>query len=200
VGIHAAVIVLAVLGLAAALAVPLARSGAPIKGHLVATPTGAQRQVVDRFGLQDQERDVTVEVTLTPAGAARSADWFEVLAWQGGGQRGVPLVEVAPGRYRSAAPIPTGGGWKAQVYLARGDVLVAMPIVMPVDPQYRSPAVPLTPVRDGEFVPAQRLLTSETHAGPPWVAALAYAALLALAAISVGLLMLGYRAVAAARR
>jgi hypothetical protein len=73
-----------------------------------------------------------------------------------------------------------------------------MPIVMPVDPQYQRPAVPLTPVRDGEFVPAQRLLTSEAHGGPPWVAALAYTALLGLAAIWVGLLMLGYRAVAAA--
>jgi hypothetical protein len=105
---------------------------------------------------------------------------------------------VAPGFYRSTQPVTTGGSWKAQVYLARGDVLVAMPLVMPVDPLYQSPAVPLIPVRDGDFVPAQRLLTSEAHGGPPWVAALAYTALLAMAAIWVGLLMLGYRAVAAA--
>jgi hypothetical protein len=56
------------------------------------------------------------------------------------------------------------------------------------------------PVRDGEFVPAPRLLTSETHGGPPWVAAIAYAALLGMAAIWAGLLMLGYRAVAHRRR
>ena len=125
----------------------------------------------------------------------RRADWFEVIAWQGGGQLGVPLHQVAPGRYRTADPVPTGGSWKAHVYLAKGDVLVGLPVSVPPDPQYGSAGVPVQPTRDGEFAASQTLLTSEAHPGPPLVAAVTYAALLVTAAVWIALLLLAYRAV-----
>ena len=194
--IPAPLVVASVLGLAALLAVPLPRTAAPIHAHLVTTPVGPQRYVVDRLGHPAVEQDVAVEVTLTPADAAAVADWFEVIAWQGGGQRGVRLHQEAPGRYRSTAPVPTGGSWKSQVYLASGDVLVGLPVSMPADPQYGTAGVPVEPSRDGEFVLGQTLLTSEAHGGPPLVAGITYAALLATAAAWIALLMLAYRAVA----
>jgi hypothetical protein len=185
-----------VLGLALLLTVPLPRDGVAVSGRVSATPSGQERPTVDRLGLPALEQDVRVEVSLDPAGAASGADWFEVLAWQGGGRRAVPLVEVAPGRYRAAGVVPTGGSWKAMVYLARGSELVALPISFPADPQYGSQGVPLAPVREGAFVPSQRLLTTEAHDGPPGVAAAADAALLGLWALWIGLLLLAARIIA----
>jgi hypothetical protein len=150
---------------------------------------------VDRLGLPATEQDVRVDVTLTPAGAAAGADWFEVLAWQGGGRRAVPLGQTAPGRYRAEGVVPTGGSWKAIVYLARGRQLAALPIALPADPAYGSQGLPLEPVRQAAFEPAQLVLTSEAHGGPPWVAAAGYAALLGLWTLWVGLLLVAYRAV-----
>lgn len=197
-GVPAMAVVGAVAGLAVLLALPLPRNAAPapIHAHLTTTPVGGERFILDRFGSPAVEQDVAVEVALTPADAASGADWFEVIAWQGGGQRGVPLVPEGSGRYRSAGPVPTGGSWKAHVYLARGDVLVGLPVSVPPDPQYGSPGVPLAPSRDGDFVQSQTLLTSEAHGGPPLVAALAYTALVLTAAVWIGLLLLAYRAVA----
>jgi hypothetical protein len=183
------------LGLALLLAVPLPRDGAPVSGRVAVTPAGAPRPTVDRLGLPATEQDVQVDVTLTPAGAAAGADWFEVLAWQGGGRRAVPLVRTAPGRYRAEGVVPTGGSWKAIVYLARGRQLAALPIALPADPASGSQGVPLEPVRQAAFEPAQLVLTSEAHGGPPWVAAAAYAVLLGLWTLWVGLLLIAYRAV-----
>ena len=187
----------AVLALALLLAVPLARTGAAITGRVTATPVGAERPTTDRLGLPAVEQDVRVEVTMTPAAAAAGADWFEVLAWQGGGWRAVPLVEESPGRYRAAGPVPTGGSWKAMVYLGRGPELVALPISFPADPEYGSQGVPAEPVREEAFVPSQRLLTTEAHDGPPGVAVAAYAALLGLWALWLSLLLAAARVVAA---
>jgi hypothetical protein len=195
-GLPAWAVVGSVLGLALLLAVPLPRDGAAVAGRAAATPVGVARPTVDRLGLPATEQDVQVEVSLTPAAAAEGADWFEVLAWQGGGRRAVPLEAVAPGRYRAAGPVTTGGSWKAIVYLARGSELVALPISLPADPAYGSQGVPLEPVRDAPFEQAQLVLTSEAHDGPPWVAATAYAALLGLWTLWVGLLLFAYRAVA----
>jgi hypothetical protein len=190
----AAVGAVVVLGLL--LAVPLTRTGAAINGRVIATPAGAERTTTDRLGLPAAEQDVRVEVTLTPADAAAGADWFEVLAWQGGGRRSVPLVEVSPGRYRAAEPVPTGGSWKAMVYLGRGAELVAVPVSFPADPEIGNPGVPLEPVREEAFQPSQRLLTTEAHDGPPGVAVAAYVALLGAWALWLGLLMAAGRTIA----
>jgi hypothetical protein len=197
-GFPAWAVVGSVLGLALLLAVPLPRDGAAVSARVAATPVGPARPALDRLGLPAVEQDVQVDVTLTPEGAATGADWFEVLAWQGGGRRSVPLVQTAPGRYRAVGLVPTGGSWKAMVYLARGSQLVSLPVSLPADPAYGSRGLPLEPVREGTFEPAQLVLTSEAHGGPPWVAATAYSALLGLWALWVGLLLFAYRAVSRA--
>ena len=54
-----------------------------------------------------------VEVTLTPAGAADDAYWFQATAWQGGGLVLADMVPTGePGTYRSAEPMPVDGHWK----------------------------------------------------------------------------------------
>ena len=85
------------------------------------------------------------------------------------------------------------------VYLARGSELVALPVSFPADPQYGSQGVPLVPVREGAFVPSQRLLTTEAHGGPQWVAAAVAVALLGLWALWIGLLLFAGRAIARGR-
>ncbi|HXM56869.1 MAG TPA: hypothetical protein VOB72_15830 [Candidatus Dormibacteraeota bacterium] len=195
-GLPAWAVVGSVLGLALLLAVPLPRDAGAVTGRVTATPAGDVHLTTDRLGLPAAEQDVRVEVTLTPAGAAAGADWFEVLAWQGGGRRAVPLLEEAPGRYRTAEPVPTGGSWKAMVYLARGAELVALPVAFPADPEYGSGGIPLVPVREAPFVPSQRLLTTEAHDGPPGVASAAYAALVGLWALWLGLLLYAARMIA----
>ena len=195
-GLRAPLVLAALAVLIALLVVPLPRRAPVLAAHVTTTPVGAPRSVIDRFGVPSREQDVAVEVTVDRPDQVRGADWFMVMAWQGGGERNVRLVEVAPGRYRSAGAVPTGGSWKDMVFLARGDVLAGVPVAFPPDPTSHFGGYPLTPARDARFVPSSQLLMSETHGGPPWVAMAAYAALLATVATWLGLLLLAHRAVA----
>jgi len=168
----------AVLVIAALLAVPATRTTQPLTAHLEATPVGVQRAALDRYGMPSYEQDFNLAVSLDNPALARGADWFNVLAWQGGGRRVVKLREVGPGRYVSESPVPTGGSWKSFAFLAAGDRMLGVPIAFPADPQSGRPAI--VPEQDSQraFGPADRLLVSEAHGGAGWVASLAYAALL----------------------
>ena len=194
-GLPAAVTVAAILGIALLFAVPSPRHSVPLSAHLSTTPVGAPRTARDRSGVPVQVQDVSVDVRLDQPKAAEGSDWFTVTAWQGGGQRDVRLVEVGPGHYRSAEPVPTGGSWKSMVFLARGDLLAALPVSFPPDPQYRSAGYPLQAEKDAGFVPASQLLLTEAHGGAPWVAAAAYVALYGMVALWIGLLLVAHRAV-----
>jgi hypothetical protein len=156
---------LAVMAGLLAIHVPL-RHADPGSATLTATVRGDQAQVA---------------VTLDPASVPAGADWFRILAWQGGGLRDIPLVETSPGHYHSTAPIPVGGKWKSMLVVARGDVLEAVPIALPVDLQYGLPAIP-APVRPRHetFVPATQLMLRESHGGSSIVSLVVEAAFLAL--------------------
>jgi cation diffusion facilitator CzcD-associated flavoprotein CzcO len=178
---------LAAIGVLLVLHVPL-RHADPAGVTLAAAPAGPARLETTRQGFALPEQPVWLDVTVSPDTAPPGADWFGVIAWQGGAPvRQVALVREAPGRYRATAPVPAGGGWKTLVLLGRGDVLEAVPVAMPPDFQYGLPQVqaPLTP-RATAFVPASRLLTREAHGGPWWPAApiLAFFALMAVAWIA----------------
>ena len=164
------------------LAVPFPRLGAASPVTIASTPSGPQRPARDLFGQPSYEQDVAVTVTLSDPSLARGADWFTILAWQGGGRRLIPLLPDGPGRWRSASPVPTGGAWKAVVYLASGPELLAAPIYLPPDPVYGSRGYPADPVATRRLEPSQRLLTSESHGGPPGVALAAYLVLAVVAA------------------
>ncbi len=187
---------LAVLVLA--LAVPFQRQGTPARAELITRQIGPTVLAYNhRDGVLSPRRDLAVELRLDPASTGAGADWFDIIAWQGGGARRIALLPAGPGRYLSAAPVPTGGSWKSMVFLGRGEVLAAAPIALPSDAGYGLPALRPGPDSTVRFVPAQQVLTRESHAGAPlvaflgtgtlilmvatWVAALAFAAMAAAA-------------------
>ncbi len=199
-GLPAGAALLALAALVAALALPLPRTSSPGHATITATPAGAPKTVLDRFGRPATEQDMNVDVAVSPAGYARDPDWFVIQAWQGGGHRVIALREVSPGHYRAQAPVPTGGSWKAMVMLARGDVVSAAPISFPPDPEYHQAGIPAEPAQDQAFRPAVKLMLSESHDAAPWVAVAAYAALIAAAAVWVSAVALAARAITAQRR
>ncbi|HEY2703118.1 MAG TPA: hypothetical protein VGL20_05460 [Candidatus Dormibacteraeota bacterium] len=159
------------------LAVPLPRESAPVTAVVHTTPVGAPRPALDRFGGASLHQDVAVEVDVAPTAAARGADLFWVNAWQGGGMHTSPLVEVAPGRWRTESPAPTGGTWKTILLLGKGALLIAAPVAMPSDPAYGQAAIPLQAERTEAFVPASQMFLREAHGGAVWPAVVAYSCL-----------------------
>ncbi|HVD00433.1 MAG TPA: hypothetical protein VNG93_04720 [Candidatus Dormibacteraeota bacterium] len=119
-GIQPAILLGSVVLTVLLLTIPFPRGGTPIPATLAATPTGPQRAAVDRYDQPSYEQDVNVTVQLADLGAVGGADWFTILAWQGGGRRLIRLQPDGAGRWRSAAPVPTGDSWKSVVYLASG--------------------------------------------------------------------------------
>lgn len=171
---------LAVIGALLALHV-VARHPEPATFNVAMTPTGS------------------VEVTVTPAAAVANADQFDATAWQGH----APLVhrhlvEVAPGRFRSDGPLPTGDGWKSIVVIGRGDMLDAAPVSLPADFQAREPAV--TPQvgtpRAEAAVGTPQLLMREFHGSKDPFAVAIFAMFVGFAlawVISLGLAAAGLR-------
>jgi hypothetical protein len=105
------------------------------------------------------------------------------------------LVEVAPGEYRGAAPVPTGGTWKTLVWFAKHDVLMSTPVSMPLDPQYGQ--APITPhaTQNAHFVASTSLLLRESHGGAAWPAIVAYTGLLGITLLWLGLLVAAFASI-----
>jgi hypothetical protein len=116
-----------------------------------------------------------VTVHLDPPDAAKDANWFQVIAWQGGGLRVVELHETTPGTFVADGPVPVGGKWKTLVRLAKGDVLMAAPVFMPADPEIGASEIPATS-RTIAFGPEKQYLMREVKPGPATVMTIAYIA------------------------
>ena len=80
------------------------------------------------------QREALATVRLDPPDAADGANWFYILAWQGGDDRVVDrLRRVSDGVYRSTRPIPLHGTWKVGLRLNRGYDRGAVPMRLPAD-------------------------------------------------------------------
>lgn len=169
----------------AMLVIPFPRRTAPVTAEIVTAPAGQGR--------------IHVSVRLDPVDAARGADWFEVLSWQGGGSERHPMVGTGRGTYRAEGSVPVGGTWKSIVRLAREDVLVAAPVFMPADREIEAPAVPVRAHREVALERDTELLLREAHGGPAWPALVAYGSVLGLAASWIAALAAGSAAVARSR-
>ena len=167
VAIPKGVLAFAGVTLVALLALPLPRTSAPIEAVIEAE---AQRE-----GYAD------VTVTLDPADAADSSDWFEALSWQGGSLQVTPMEEVSPGVFEATQPVPVSGELKTLVRMAKNDVLVAVPVYLPPDPEISAPEIPLLARREATFARDTDLLLRETREGESLPAILAYSAILLLA-------------------
>lgn len=171
VGIPKGILGLAGMGLVVLLALPLPRNEAPIEAVVETQPA--------RSGYAD------LTIALDPADAAQPADWFEVQSWQGGALQNTPLEEVSPGLYRATEPVPASGDWKSFVRIAKKDLMVAVPVYLPADPEIGASEIPLLARREATFQRDTELLLREAREGESLPAILAYSAILTLALVWV---------------
>ena len=185
----AAATALAGLAVLAAIALPLPRAttGDGTRATLVPTPAGPGH--------------VHLAVTVDPPRAARGAEWFEVLAWQGRTQtrRIIHLHRLAGGRYVADAPVPVGGTWKSMLRLAHGDHLMALPVYLPASPEAHRPAVPVA-VLSGALTSDTFQLQREARGGAAWIKAIAYSLLAAFVLLWLVLTAASLRALERAPR
>lgn len=174
---------LAGLTLVALLAVPLPRNDAKLEATLLTQPAG--------------NGSVTVEVLVDEPALVEGADWFEALSWQGGAMRVTDMERIGDGRYRSEEAVPVGDDWKTLVRFANHDVLAAIPVYLPGDPEIGASEIPVRPRQVLEFQRDTDFLLREARQGPAWPAVIAYSAILALALIWIAALAYSYRAVSA---
>jgi hypothetical protein len=167
----AAVAVLAVL------AIPLPRTGGD----------GTRAAIVPRTAGPGA---VDLAVTLDPPDAARGAQWFEVLSWQGRTpgrtRRIVHLRQTGPGRFVATRAVPVGGNWKSMLRLARGSHLMGLAVYLPPSPESGRPGARAV-ARAGALRADTYLLQREATGGPGWLQAVAYAVLVAIVAVWLAL-------------
>ncbi len=132
--------------------------------------------------------DVAVEESLL-----EDVVWFHVLSWQGGGMVRSDLVEVEPGVYRTADPIPVSGDWKSLVRLHTGlHSMVSAPVYLPEDAAIPAPAYEAV---DGPrpFIKEQRILQRELKQDvPTWLWSTGYISVAIVFAILLGVVAVGY--------
>jgi hypothetical protein len=175
-----------VAGLLVALAIPLPRTvGEPIHAQLQVAPTDA----VEAAG-PDQVEDVQVLVELDSPEAVENADWFEVMAWQGGDQVIAPLEPEGNG-FATTTPVPIGGEWKTLIRMAKGSQIVATPIYLPSDPAVGAHGFQPKPTMDATFELDSKLLLREAKGGPSWALFVGYGTVISVAIIWIGLIFWG---------
>lgn len=177
--------------------VPL-RQAAAATATLRTQTVGAATFATDRDGQVSLRRNVSAQLVIRPASAAAHPDWLSIVAWQGRAPAQViPLRQTGPGSYQAAALVPVGGSWKSLVFLARGDVVSAVPVAMPPDAEYGLPGVDAPVQRTQSFVPASHWLMRESHNGVIWPALLASVAFVLFVIAWTASLALAYRRFAA---
>jgi hypothetical protein len=191
---------LVAVGFLVALHVPL-RAVDNAQADLRTEAVGSPYLVTDVTGGAAPGHDVSIALSLHPADLAGGADRFDVVAWQGHAPvRHIGLREISPGNYVSDGVVPVGGTWKSLVLLGHGDVLDAIPIAMPADPESGLPAIDPQPSRTLDVVPAEQLLMREVHSAAQWP----FVVIVSLFALSViawcASLALGWALVARDRR
>ena len=172
------------------------RQADPGQVTLSSTTVGTPYPLVNRDGVATISRNIDLTVTLHPPLTAAGADWFEVMAWQGGPPvKHVRLVPAAGGTFHSQGTVPTGGNWKSLVVLHRGNVVEAVPVAFPADPAYHLAAIDPPASRTQAFHPSSRYLMREFTGTVVWPA-IVISALFALTVLAwVTSTAVAYRAV-----
>ncbi|MCW3014303.1 MAG: hypothetical protein JWO02_1395 [Solirubrobacterales bacterium] len=132
------------------------------------------------------DREVVATVRLDPPDAARDADWFTTLAYQGKEPlRLDTLKEIAPGVFRTVA-LPVHSRWKTVLRLHRGSQMSTMPFFLPGDAAIPAAQVPATASFVRPFTRDKEVLQRERKDDVPLWGERAFALL--ILAISLGLL------------
>jgi hypothetical protein len=171
---HAATALVAasIATLVAVMIVPLPRNGDPGVRATI-TPVDAGRDASN------------LRVSFSKPDYSRDAEWFEVLAWQGGSSEQIALRKLSPTVYETTEPVPYGGNWKSMVRVAHGSKLTAAPVYLAPEPTTGKPAVPL----EQRTVAMERdtdLLLRESTGGSQALVTPAY--------VAVGLIVVGWLA------
>jgi hypothetical protein len=131
-------------------------------------------------------REVVATVRLDPPDAAREADWFTTLAYQGKEPlRLDTLKQIAPGVFRTVA-LPVHSRWKTVLRLHRGSQMSSLPIFLPGDAAIPAAEVPATASFTRPFTRDRDVLQRERKDDVPLWAERAFALL--ILAISLGML------------
>ncbi len=134
------------------------------------------------------DREIVATVRLDPPDAARDADWFQTLAYQGKGPlRLDDLTEIAPGVYRTAI-LPVHGSWKSALRLHRGGEMAAMPIFLPADSAIPVPEIPAPARFDRALISDHEILQRERKDDVSRSVEVAFALL--ILGISLGIIVL----------
>jgi hypothetical protein len=172
------------------------RHADPARVTVQATTVGTPHPLVNRDGVPTISRDVSVALTIEPASAGQGADFFEVMAWQGGPPvRHFTLVETSPGHYRAQGVVPTGGNWKSLVLLHRGNVVEGVPVAFPPDPAFNLKGIEPPASRTQAFQPSSKYLMREFSGTLVWPAIVITALFALTVLVWVGTTALAYRAV-----
>jgi hypothetical protein len=149
---------------------------------------GVEAQITASEVRGGPEREVALNVRISPSEATRDANWLQAIAWQGGGFVADRLDRVGEGVYRTTEPLPAYGDWKTVVRLHRDDSLLSVPVYMPADPGIPARGLPLEPTVTRAFVTDHELLQRERKDDVPgWLPTVAYGV--------VGSIVLGFLAV-----
>ncbi len=125
-------------------------------------------------------RAVNATVTVDPPSAAADAKWLTTTAWQGGGLVVDRLERVREGVYRTNAPIPVHGSWKAEFRLHSGRSLLGVPVYLPNDPAIPAEEVPARASFERPFVRDKDILQREARSGAAGLTVLGYGIVLAI--------------------
>jgi len=125
-------------------------------------------------------RTVAATFHLSPANAAKDAQWVTVTAWQGGGIVVDRLRRTAPGVYTTTEPIPVWGNWKTMLRVSRGRALDAIPIYLPNDPAIPAAEVKAPATFTRVFARDKKIMQREAIGGDLWLAIPAYLVLLVI--------------------
>ncbi len=170
---------------AVALAVVLASLGSLLPTH----PPRAQASVTLTDVRAGADRTVNATVRLSPPDAADGSDWLQEVAWQGHGHLvSAPLRRVAEGVYRTTAPLPVHGQWKATIRLHRGSEMGALAVYFLSDPAIPVGGVAAPARFDRPLVHDRVLLQRERKSGIAawmWPAASSLVLVMVLALVAV---------------
>jgi hypothetical protein len=195
--VRAPVVAASLLGLFCLLALHVGmRTGAPGKVTIQTATVGTPAPLVNRDGVPTISRDVNVDVVVDPPNVVDNADYFEILAWQGGPPvKHWRLVQTAPGHYHADGVVATGGNWKSLVILNRGDVVAAVPLAMPPDPSYHLSAIDPPASRTADLVPSSQWLMREFKGTVVWPAIVITTLFALIVAVWVASTAVAFRAV-----
>jgi hypothetical protein len=139
-----------------------------VTGYGLATQPqrGVSAQVALTQTSPPPNRHVEATIRITPASAAKDADWVELLGWQGKQRLHLDhLKQIGNGVWRTTEPAPVYGTWKTVVRVHKGDSLISVPVYMPEDTAIPARGVPASAHFERPFILDKRVLQREQKAG-----------------------------------